>query len=192
MSESTADYYSHHATVALERPLVVVGFFGSEHRQVAYRLAGRTGLTFVDLDRWIEHEAGCSIWELVATQGETRLRQLESQQLRRALNGKPPAVIALGEGALMAPRSLDAVLAASRLVYLKLDLVNALWQLKAREERQGRHPSPFLPHPLEDVEQLRPIYEASCPAYERAHDIVELAGKHAETASRELLSLVAG
>lgn len=183
-------YYDHHATVALARPVTLIGFLDGLHRHMGHRLASRTGLPLIDVERWVEHQAGQSLWDLVHTQGETMLRQLERELLRKALASQPCGVVVLGDGALLHPANLEEVRAHSTLIYLRLDLANAYWRLRGWQQERGRMWHPFLPHPLESIDQLRPAYEQRRPGFEQAHHTLDLAGKNAEEILRQLLNLL--
>ena len=89
--------------------LVLVGLPGSGKSVVGKRLAQRHGATFVDLDESIEREAGRSIPDIFATDGEVAFRQREHDVVR----GLGPAprdarlrrVIATCGGAVIDPRN---------------------------------------------------------------------------------------
>jgi len=78
--------------------VVLVGFMGSGKSTVGRMLAERTNRSFVDLDDDIAADAGRSISEIFADEGEAGFRQREAQSLRRALN-KQDIVMAAGGGA---------------------------------------------------------------------------------------------
>ncbi|HEX3629560.1 MAG TPA: 3-dehydroquinate synthase [Candidatus Dormibacteraeota bacterium] len=81
--------------------VVLVGFMGSGKTTVGRELADRLQRSFVDLDREIEADAGRSIAEIFALEGEAGLRQREGRRLERALQ-EEGAVIAAGGGAPLA------------------------------------------------------------------------------------------
>lgn len=64
MNMSDSSYYDYHPTVQLARPLALGGVPGAPYREVGHHLATLTGLTLIDLDRWIEHQVGQSLWDL--------------------------------------------------------------------------------------------------------------------------------
>ena len=78
--------------------VVLVGFMGSGKSTVGRMLAERTNRSFVDLDDDIASDAGRSISEIFADEGEVGFRQREAHSLRRALN-KRDIVVAAGGGA---------------------------------------------------------------------------------------------
>ncbi len=62
-------------------------------------LGAKLGRQFIDLDRVIEANAGCSIAELIEREGEERFRQIETETLREAAS-HGAAVVAPGGGAI--------------------------------------------------------------------------------------------
>ena len=78
--------------------VVLVGFMGSGKSTVGRMLAERTHRSFVDLDDDIAADAGRSISEIFADEGEASFRERESRSLRRALE-RDGRVLAVGGGA---------------------------------------------------------------------------------------------
>ncbi len=60
------------------RNIILTGFMATGKSSVGPRLASRLGFTFVDLDTWIEAEAGMSVPQIFASQGEGAFRELEA------------------------------------------------------------------------------------------------------------------
>ena len=54
------DYDTYQPTIQLRRPLAITGYPGLPFRTLAYELAAMTGLSLIDVDRWIEHQVGTS------------------------------------------------------------------------------------------------------------------------------------
>ena len=89
--------------------IVLVGLPGSGKSAVGRRLAHRHGATFLDLDERIETDAGRTIPEIFADEGEAAFRTME----RRAVADLGPAdpdpaiarIIASGGGAVVDPRN---------------------------------------------------------------------------------------
>jgi 3-dehydroquinate synthase len=78
--------------------VVLVGFMGSGKSTVGRLLAERTNRSFVDLDEAIAADAGRSIAEIFADEGEAGFRQREAHTLRSVL-GKEDVIVAAGGGA---------------------------------------------------------------------------------------------
>lgn len=81
-------------------PIFLYGPPGSGKTTVAKELANNLAVPFVDLDRMIEEQAGKSIPEIFAEQGEDGFRRLEKKALQDVLKLEW-GIIALGGGTLI-------------------------------------------------------------------------------------------
>lgn len=184
------DYYDYTPTVFLERPVALTGFLGGKLGHVGSMIAQRTGLSLIDLPRWVEHEAGRSLSELVLLDGEGALRAIEARLLRRALDDRPAGIIALGDGTLLDPDNRRLVQEKARLVYLKADLDDALRCIRAHlRESPGELPDFVLNEP-ESVQALRPLFEARREGYEGAEVVLEVSGKHPNRIAEEIIAIL--
>jgi len=168
------DYYDHHGpTTPLDRPLVLTGFLGARVADVARRITATTGHPLFDLDRAVEHAAGCTIDELILREGVPAVRAHEKRLLEQALRRSPPPVVALGEGALLDPEVRGIVSRSARLVYLRLPLSSLVASLRAQIARHpGRHYAWLMG--LEPGEALlAPLFEQRRPGYEAADVVVD-------------------
>jgi shikimate kinase len=84
------------------RNLALIGFMGSGKTTAAAAIADRLGWRAVDADAEIEREAGRSIKEIFATDGEPTFRALEERVCLRLLH-QTGVVVALGGGAVTSP-----------------------------------------------------------------------------------------
>ena len=66
--------------------IVLTGFMGTGKSVVGRRLAERLRLSFLDLDDLIEENAGISIPEIFASEGEPGFRRREREQIARVAN----------------------------------------------------------------------------------------------------------
>ncbi len=80
------------------RRIVLIGFMGAGKSTLGRLLAAELGWGFVDTDREVERQHGCSIARMFAEEGEAAFRKRESLAVARAL-GQRQVVIALGGGA---------------------------------------------------------------------------------------------
>jgi shikimate kinase len=188
--EAVEGYYDYHPTLTLPRPLALAGFFGSGTAEVAAIVSQRTGLAVVELDRWIEHEAGSSLAELVWREGEERLREIESRLLPRALAQQPPALVALGDGALLRDENRRLVLEAADLMYLRE--VPAVLLSRVREEVRRAPGSmyPFIGNEPASVADLAGLLADREPGYRKAPLMLDVGGRSTSAVARELLSLL--
>ena len=95
----------------------LAGMMGAGKSAVGPRLAARLGRRFVDVDQEIEREAGCSVGELFAREGEAGFRARERAWLERLAGA--PLVVALGGGAVAQPGARERLSASGILVYLR-------------------------------------------------------------------------
>ncbi len=178
-----SNYYEHGPLVLLQRPVALIGFLGVDQHGLGRDLAALSGLPLIEVDRWIEHEAGQSLVALVQTQGIEALRQLEDRFLAQALTTRPPGIIVLGDGALLKEANLRQVLAKATLVYLKLSLASTYWKL--RHQAVGLHP--LLLQPPESTGELRPLLAERQGGFDQAHVTLDMDEMTPEAALRHLL-----
>ena len=100
-------------------PVVLVGAPGSGKSTVGALLARRLGLPFRDVDAVIVEQAGKSIAEIFADDGEAAFRGLEEQITGELL--ALPGVLALGGGAVLSPAT-RAALRGQRVIWLRIGL----------------------------------------------------------------------
>ncbi len=134
------DYYGPHATTMLAQPLALIGAHGSGASQVAQALCARTGLPFDDLDRTIEHKAGCSLAALSLRPEAGRYVELLRAALDQALRRRPCPVIALGPDSLRDAACRRRIRGAATLIYLQADAHELARRASAQlREQPTRH-----------------------------------------------------
>jgi shikimate kinase len=108
-------------TLAIDRPLVLVGMMGAGKTSVGRRLAEVLRLPFRDADDEIEKAAGLTVSEIFERHGEAEFRRGERRVIKRLLEG-PPHVLATGGGAFMDPDTRALIKQKAVSVWLKADL----------------------------------------------------------------------
>lgn len=98
---------------------------GSGKSTVAFALAALLGRMAIDLDRVVENEAGDSIADIFAREGEAAFRRREAEALRDQLEG--PVIVALGGGAVVDDDNWQLVKEAATSIWLDAPL-DVLWQ----------------------------------------------------------------
>ena len=150
------------------RRVVLVGFMGCGKTVVGSLLAQRLDWPLVDLDARIEASAGRSIPEIFAHQGEAVFRDLEHDELRRALEPQRQ-VIATGGGAFIAERNRALLEGRATSFWLDPGFDTLLARLTP-EERAHR--------PLfRDPAAARALYRERAPIYALADHRVDV-GDH--------------
>jgi shikimate dehydrogenase len=165
------------AAAALSPKVVLIGFMGAGKTTVGRRLAVRFGMEFIDSDESIVASQGRPISEIFDEEGELGFREIEAAAIADLLTG-PPAVIALGGGAVTTPQVREALL-GHHVILLDIPLRDALERVGAD---QGR---PVLARP-----DLAEVYAARQPIYHGAATIViDALGEPDEVASAALMAI---
>ena len=115
--------------------MVVMGFSGAGKSVVGNELAGRLGVPFIDLDAEIERQAGSSVAEIFAADGEAAFRAREAAALTDA-SMHDPAVVACGGGVVLEPANRITLRNTGVAVFLDVPLE----QLQARVRPAAERP----------------------------------------------------
>ncbi|MBI2168102.1 MAG: shikimate kinase [Actinobacteria bacterium] len=91
---------------------------GSGKSSVASECARLLGWPFVDTDAAVEADAGCTVAEIFAREGEAAFRAREREQLARACAANEPSVIACGGGAVLDVENREAMKVSGLVVWL--------------------------------------------------------------------------
>lgn len=121
-------------------------------------IAEMLGRPFIDTDQLIElkHQATCRA--IANEQGVPFFRQVEADTIQN-LHVEPPAVIAVGGGAILNPSSLLKLKTLGTLIYLEQDKATLLQRTFAKGS-----PAYLTPQNFDQVyEERRAIYESSSP-----------------------------
>ncbi|MDC4233348.1 3-dehydroquinate synthase [Actinomyces sp. B33] len=105
-------------TARLRLPVVLVGLPGAGKSKVGRLVAADLGAPHVDTDALVEAEAGMSVAEVFASEGEEGFRAREARAVERALGMR--AVVSLGGGAVVTPRVRE-LLAGHDVVHLDVE-----------------------------------------------------------------------
>lgn len=144
--------------------LVLVGYRGSGKSTVGAILADRLGWRLLDLDQVITRQAGKTIREIFAAEGEAGFRQREITAiggLRKVKN----RVIALGGGALSDPESRNSVRRVGKVIWLRAPAV-VLWS-RVKGDPETVHSRPDLT-PAGGLEEIEAKLAEREPAYRTA------------------------
>jgi shikimate kinase len=160
-SSANASDQSGSGAGARARRIVLTGFMGSGKSTVGPLVARQLGWKFVDADDVIAAEAGATIPEIFAREGEAAFRERERATIAR-LAGEEALVLALGGGAIEteATRSLLSNAPETLLVHLEVELATTLERCRGTE-----HLRPILA----DEANLVNRYNRRLPLYRMAH-----------------------
>jgi shikimate kinase len=145
--------------------IFLVGFMASGKSTIGPLLAARLNRPFIDIDPLIEARTRRTIAELIASEGEDRFRQIETETLRETVQGEI-AVIAPGGGAIT--RAENRELMSNRGIIVWLDTPFELCWLRIQRDRVVR---PLAP----DEESARARYDQRLPIYR--HNSIQIETK---------------
>ena len=143
------------------RRIVLTGFMGSGKTTVGPLVAARIGWKFIDIDDVIESEAGITIAEIFARDGEAAFRDREHETIGRLAKDNN-LVLALGGGAIERPETRDLLLSSpgTLLIHLEVELATTLARCCGTERTR-----PILA----DHGNLAARYQRRLPLYREAH-----------------------
>jgi shikimate kinase/3-dehydroquinate synthase len=144
---------------ALNKHIALVGFMGAGKSTLGRQVAERLGRPFIDVDAELENLTGRSIRQLFEAEGEAFFRTKEAKVTVERLHTSPPAVLALGGGALGSSQVRDALRERAFTVHVEVEPDEA-WH-RVRDE--GR--------PLaQDELEFRALFTKRAPVYVEAAD----------------------
>ena len=175
----------------------LTGFMGCGKSSVGRKLSELLCCRFMDLDDCIVEEAGCSIPEIFAQQGEPAFRKLEQTILKNIVSDDSDGktVLALGGGAVMTAGSEDIVHEGTICIYLKASVDTLIEHLTG--ETAGRpmltqqsvisgevETSPLRTRILELMSLRAATYERT------AHIIIDTDGKSVEEVASMIVQTI--
>jgi shikimate kinase len=122
------------------RHLVLIGLMGAGKTTVGRRCAEALDRGFVDTDDLVAAQAGASVPEVFAAEGEAGFRARERAAVADVVASPEPLVIACGGGAMVDLANRRAVRSSGFVVWLAC----APAELAARVERDGTAGRPLL------------------------------------------------
>jgi shikimate kinase len=171
-----------------QRHLALIGMMGVGKSSVGRRVALRLGRQFLDTDKMVEEEAGSTVAEIFAGEGEAAFRALETATVRRALESDPYAVIAFGGGAVLDPTNSGLARQLALVVWLQAPAWELARRVSASMRRSGGTARPLLSQGRPPEEVLDEIARKREDAYKAAaHILVDTAGRSPSQAATAVL-----
>lgn len=136
--------------------IVLTGMPGSGKSTIG-KLLKIPNFTFVDTDKEIEKQCGCSIKELIQTKGEQYFRDLESNVIKE-ISAKNCQIISTGGGAILREENVKNLKKNGKIFYINANLS----RLCVTEDR-----------PLSNTrEKLTKLYEERIQTYLSTADVI--------------------
>ena len=145
--------------------VVLIGAMGAGKTTVGEICAQRLRRPFVDTDALVVANAGRSIKEIFATDGEAAFRTLERSAVADACAAPIACVVACGGGAVLDAENRAVMRAGARVVWLRAEPQALAARL------HGDHQRPLLASGDPET-TLRRLVELRTPAYEAAAHVV--------------------
>ncbi len=165
-----------------QKKIILCGFMGCGKSTVGTLLAKKTGMSFVDLDNYIEKQEKKTVSQIFADSGEEYFRKLE-RQAAKTLSEKKGVVIAAGGGTLTFPENVEALKKGGLIVLLDLPVETVAERLKNDTTR------PLLNRP--DKERaMKELYDKRLPLYRAAADIIVNADNSPMQVCKEIMAAI--
>lgn len=163
---------------------------GCGKSSVGRKLSALLSCSYTDLDAFIEKEAGRSIPEIFAEDGEAAFRKMEADGLKKVLSKgvekQNGLMLSLGGGTVMTPECEQIIHEQTLCFYLRASVDTLVSHLEG--ESEGR---PMLSAASSLRERISELMSLRSSTYERtAHIIVDTDGKSIDDICKELISLI--
>lgn len=162
--------------------IFLLGFMGSGKTSVGITLARRLSMPFYDTDEMLVKEAGRSIAQIFAEEGESKFRERETQTLRQLMK-HAQAVVATGGGILLRKENRSLIKKGYPIV-LNASQTTVIDRLK--HEKGER---PLLSSPAWQ-ETLKALYAERKSLYDAIPHRIDTDGKTIEDIVSEIATLV--
>jgi shikimate kinase len=164
--------------------IFLTGFMGCGKTSVGRLLSEMLGCQFIDLDEAIVREAGTSVREIFASQGEPAFRLLESQVLQRVAAGAA-AVVSTGGGAVIAAANRSVMRGSGCIVNLTASVEAIASRLGGDSER------PLLQGDA-SVERIQSMLKLREEYYADADLRIDTSAKTVQAVADEILEALKG
>jgi len=114
--------------------IVLLGYMGSGKSTVGKVLAQRLGMSFLDLDDYIETRLGMPVSRIFSEKGELFFRKKEHEYLKEVLQDPADTVLALGGGTPCYSGNMETLLAHTpNTFYLMLPIGELVTRLRSEK-----------------------------------------------------------
>ena len=157
------------------KSLILIGYRATGKTTVAGKLADHLGIPAFDSDVEIERQAGKSIAEIFAQDGESAFRDLEESVIATILTGESatalPLILATGGGAILRSSTRERLRRSGRVIWLTATPKNILTRMTSDSATATMRPNltslPLYEEIVATLKQRKPLYA------ETAHEIID-------------------
>jgi len=151
--------------------LILIGYRGTGKTTIAQKLAGHLGIAAFDSDTDIERQAGKTIAEIFAQDGESAFRDIEESVIAEFLTHPAPFVLATGGGAILRANTRERLRQAGRVIWLTATPETILRRITSDAATKTMRPNltslPMREEIVVVLEQRKPLY------IEAAHETID-------------------
>jgi len=149
----------------MKENIILCGFMGSGKTSIGKMLAKATGKKFIDLDDFIEEQAGMRVTEIFAAYGENGFRKMEREAVR-SVAATEGLIIASGGGTVLFQGNVKALHRTGGKILL-LNVPLRLLQMRLKNDK--KRPLLQVPNRKQVIAEL---YKRRIPLYKAVSDIV--------------------
>ena len=160
--------------------VALIGLRGAGKSTLGAALARKLGVSFIELDREIEREAGTGLSEIFLLYGQPGYRRYERRCLEKVLQAHERCVIATGGSIVSEPGIYDLLLSTCFTVWLKAEPEEHMARVVAQGDTRP------MAGNAQAMEDLRRILQGRDMLYAQADTIVDTAGRTVEQSLRAL------
>lgn len=165
--------------------IALIGLRGAGKSTLGSRLAQELEISFIELDREIEREAGTSLSEIFLLYGQAGYRRYERRCLEKVVGKNDRVVIATGGSIVSEPGTYELLLSTCRTVWLKALPEEHMARVVAQGDTR-----PMTGNP-EAMEDLHLILRGRNALYGRADITIDTAHKSVQQSLQKLRKAVA-
>lgn len=148
------------------RNVVLIGYRGSGKSSVGVLLAEMLNVPFIDTDAVIAAEAGMSITDVFASEGEEGFRRRESQVIVRVAQ-TVPSVLSVGGGAVLNDENMSHLGSTGTVIWLTATPEVLFSRITADADSSTSRPDLT---PCGGIAEVRAVLSARAPIYRRWAD----------------------
>lgn len=156
--------------------IFLIGYMGAGKTTVGKELSKRLGLSFIDLDHYIEGRYLKTVGQLFAEKGEESFREIERKMLREVAMFED-VLISTGGGAPCFFDNMDFMNESGRTVYLKVSVDELAKRLEVckntRPVLKGRSGDDLKKFIAESLEKREPFYSKAATVFDAEKMLTE-------------------
>jgi len=167
--------------------IILIGFMGCGKSTIGVKLSYRMKQPYIDTDKYIEKNEGCTIAEIFERSGEVGFRDIETEAIRTLMESKlKNHIISTGGGLPIREENAEILKQLGVVVWLRVKPETVFERLKNDTTR------PLL-RSGNPMERICELMDSRYDAYKRCSDvIVDVDGKTIERIMDEVFTKSAG